>query len=103
MPREAKPWLCEGDRRAGVVLGPRTTRNGAAGAEMEQRGRARRQARSRPPAQPEESPQLPGRDRQYPLERGHIRELCPLRRIAHHHGAAAAYDAAVQHQVVDEA
>ncbi len=50
-----------------------------------------------------ESPQLPRRDRQHALERGHIRELSALRRIAHHHGAAAAYDAAVQHQVVDEA
>ena len=54
-------------------------------------------------ASSEAPPQLPRRNRQYPLERGHIRELSPLRRIAHHHGAAAVYDAAVQHQVVDEA
>ena len=50
-----------------------------------------------------ESPQLLGRDCQDSLERGHIRQLSALRRIAHHHGAAAAYHAAVQHQVVDEA
>lgn len=48
------------------------------------------------------SPQLLGRDRQDAVERGHIRQLSPLRRIADHHDTAAVEDAAVQHEVVSK-